>query len=491
MYTMYCPSHLPFRTSLQMYTHRQMSRSLISLEKNGLDSLRSQLHERGEMEFCKVIDDVMAREADMLRQLEGWKNKCDQLKNELELKDRELAGLQENVSCLERLHADMKMRPECYGVTPSCLENVNSNEGVIAALQQAIYNLKANILSLNDQDQVLRARLSKVLSDRQTFSDIEDVTDKNRPSAVVQDLRTLYDNEWTDAFSLITDMGVAEETACKFLLDVVMTAYEFSKNKVTTLKKNVPRLISHPLTEHTTTPPPALSLTVSHQRLSGSADVLDYDSDRCKDSDENSVVEKEDTFFKKGMTRRRSFSTPTAPHPQGIHSREYAVLCDKTNKIISSFLIKSADTTDVAPIIKQMKMKLVSKSEYHWVDDMLGEARMTAYIERSASVAWRLAVHHQQLILDQNDCTYDHHRHEVYSGSSRSRVIKFHVWPTLLWQDRTVACKGVVALKTLNRLPSRTRSAENKSDNFFSPTSAAARGCGLDLESNFKGLIYL
>jgi hypothetical protein len=51
---------------------------------------------------------------------------------------------------------------------------------------------------------------------------IADLSDENRPTRLAEQFSELYDNEWTDAFGLLTLPGkVTEKEACTILLNML------------------------------------------------------------------------------------------------------------------------------------------------------------------------------------------------------------------------------------------------------------------------------
>ena len=50
-----------------------------------------------------------------------------------------------------------------------------------------------------------------------------DLSDLNRPTKLAEKFSELYDNDWTDAFEVLTDQfGFSEEHGIKRLLDILM-----------------------------------------------------------------------------------------------------------------------------------------------------------------------------------------------------------------------------------------------------------------------------
>lgn len=47
---------------------------------------------------------------------------------------------------------------------------------------------------------------------------IADLSDKNRPTKLAEMYSELYDNEWTNAYELLTKDGETEENACSILV---------------------------------------------------------------------------------------------------------------------------------------------------------------------------------------------------------------------------------------------------------------------------------
>lgn len=83
-----------------------------------------------------------------------------------------------------------------------------------------------------DKQEALR-RLSEHMSVqlRDNNPNIVDLSDQCRPTKLAEMFAELYDNEWTNAFSLLEE-SVGEEHAIVVLLDIFMDAYRYCENTV-------------------------------------------------------------------------------------------------------------------------------------------------------------------------------------------------------------------------------------------------------------------
>ena len=66
-------------------------------------------------------------------------------------------------------------------------------------------------------------RLSEAIGDRLTDNNpnITDLSDRNRPTRLVEKCAELYDNQWTDAFEVLQKYFQTEETVIKALLHIL------------------------------------------------------------------------------------------------------------------------------------------------------------------------------------------------------------------------------------------------------------------------------
>ena len=78
---------------------------------------------------------------------------------------------------------------------------------------------------------------AQLLHDNPKFDDLSDI---NRPTKLAERFSDIYDNEWTDAFEVITyEMDFQEDQAIHLLLDLLMVNTLFNSNcKKVVLKQN-------------------------------------------------------------------------------------------------------------------------------------------------------------------------------------------------------------------------------------------------------------
>lgn len=75
-------------------------------------------------------------------------------------------------------------------------------------------------------------RLSSIAGDKLRVNNpgIADLSDENRPNKLGEKFSELYDNEWTEAYESLEDVGVDEEEIIKKLLDIL---------KVSPIERNI------------------------------------------------------------------------------------------------------------------------------------------------------------------------------------------------------------------------------------------------------------
>ncbi|KAH3737819.1 hypothetical protein DPMN_044414 [Dreissena polymorpha] len=134
----------------------------------------------------------------------------------------------------------------CYG----CSTRISINEATyrtdisdetLPTWEQLLKNAKLEIKRLRQEKQLLETekqdaltRLSQLMSSklRDNNPNIADLSDTFRPTKIAELLTELYDNEWTDAFSVL-DQQYTEKQGITFLLDIIMEAYVFCEKELT------------------------------------------------------------------------------------------------------------------------------------------------------------------------------------------------------------------------------------------------------------------
>lgn len=58
---------------------------------------------------------------------------------------------------------------------------------------------------------------AKLTDGNPNITDLSDI--HNRPTKLAEQYSELYDNEWTDAYDVLNTKGMAEEKACRVLLE--------------------------------------------------------------------------------------------------------------------------------------------------------------------------------------------------------------------------------------------------------------------------------
>ena len=57
---------------------------------------------------------------------------------------------------------------------------------------------------------------------------VADLSDSNRPTKLAEQYAELYDNEWTDAFEVLTDLDdFKEQQAIRYLLNLLMVCFVY------------------------------------------------------------------------------------------------------------------------------------------------------------------------------------------------------------------------------------------------------------------------
>ncbi|XP_060608168.1 uncharacterized protein LOC132760246 [Ruditapes philippinarum] len=82
--------------------------------------------------------------------------------------------------------------------------------------------------ALKQEIDILSTRLSAVASAKLTDGNlnIADLCDVNRPTKLAEQYLELYDNEWADAFDVLSKNEVPDEQACRMLLEIFCLVYE-------------------------------------------------------------------------------------------------------------------------------------------------------------------------------------------------------------------------------------------------------------------------
>ncbi|XP_052219024.1 uncharacterized protein LOC127836425 [Dreissena polymorpha] len=96
-----------------------------------------------------------------------------------------------------------------------------------------IDTLEHELKNVRAEREVALTRLSAMMSVklRDNNPNIADLSDPNRPTNLMMMSNELYENEWTDAFTVINSV-LSERQTIKFLLDIVMSAYYFCSGEL-------------------------------------------------------------------------------------------------------------------------------------------------------------------------------------------------------------------------------------------------------------------
>ncbi|XP_052239833.1 uncharacterized protein LOC127850675 isoform X1 [Dreissena polymorpha] len=107
-------------------------------------------------------------------------------------------------------------------------------EDLLKKAQSEIDRLHAEKQVLESEKQDALNRLSTLMSSklRDNNPNIADLSDKFRPTKIGEQFTELYDNEWTDAFSVL-EQQYTEKQGITFLLDIIMEAYVFCEQELT------------------------------------------------------------------------------------------------------------------------------------------------------------------------------------------------------------------------------------------------------------------
>ncbi|XP_056012104.1 uncharacterized protein LOC125681055 isoform X8 [Ostrea edulis] len=91
-------------------------------------------------------------------------------------------------------------------------------------------------------------RLSSIAGDKLRVNNpgIADLSDENRPNKLGEKFSELYDNEWTEAYESLEDVGVDEEEIIKKLLDILKEVYTCCQHYAKAQRHRLIQVISLP-----------------------------------------------------------------------------------------------------------------------------------------------------------------------------------------------------------------------------------------------------
>lgn len=155
------------------------------------------------------------------------------LRDEIESKDSRIETLQDRVSYLE----EKLNTAENYKLTKATSEKIVQTESNETDLDKEIKSLKTKLKVKDDEIQkyktdvdALQNRLSKLSSQALASGNevIVDLSNENRPVKLWERYSELYDNEWTDAFEVLTsDLHYDDKAAIQKLIEILNNSYDF------------------------------------------------------------------------------------------------------------------------------------------------------------------------------------------------------------------------------------------------------------------------
>ncbi|XP_056012096.1 uncharacterized protein LOC125681059 isoform X2 [Ostrea edulis] len=125
-------------------------------------------------------------------------------------------------------------------------------------------------------------RLSTIAGDKLRVNNprIADLSDENRPIKLGEKFSELYDNEWTDAYESLEDVGVDEEKIIKELLDILKEVYTCCQHYAKAQRHRLIHAITLPSrsdeqSQDATTPAIVVSKVVELQKQTASIAISD------------------------------------------------------------------------------------------------------------------------------------------------------------------------------------------------------------------------
>ncbi|KAK3580458.1 hypothetical protein CHS0354_035500 [Potamilus streckersoni] len=119
--------------------------------------------------------------------------------------------------------------------------------------ERKVGSLEADIVKLRKEKDALLNRLSEIGAIKLTERNpnVTDLSDKNRPENLVEQLSEIYDNEWTDAYENLTKRQCQQkDLSVKQLLDVLKETYTIcsssTKKKKTALREAISNYLGLP-----------------------------------------------------------------------------------------------------------------------------------------------------------------------------------------------------------------------------------------------------
>ncbi|XP_060065899.1 uncharacterized protein LOC132546205 [Ylistrum balloti] len=152
------------------------------------------------------------------------KKEVDKVKKIEKDKDEQIQMHQQEIYNLKQVLKEERCRQN---------RNMNALKNEIDTERSRGMNQHTNYKRMEEEANVLRRRLSKVAGAKLTDGNpnITDLNDPNRPMNLGERFRELNDNEWTDAFLLLTEgegtamIPVKPKEAISLLLDIVKKCY--------------------------------------------------------------------------------------------------------------------------------------------------------------------------------------------------------------------------------------------------------------------------
>ncbi|KAJ8297435.1 hypothetical protein KUTeg_023966 [Tegillarca granosa] len=251
-------------------------------------------------------------------------------------------------------------------------------------------SMESNLKSVKTENESLKSRLSKqtrpLMRNDSLSKNIENISEKCRPTNIAFMYNTLESQEWMDAKEAMEDESdFEEENITQFLCAVLMEAFQTSKELHSALKSAIAELIRKPTL--------AICPTIFGQET-------------------------------------RKLKLP-----------------DDISDGVSQQLRQFCDDLDVGVLVNMLSEKLKNNYSEYVEQGVLENKAVGRYLHESARITWQMAIQQPPMCLSIKDTRFDDDKHKLWWSCDQSRAarIDFFIWPALYdYENGNLLIKGCV-----------------------------------------------
>ncbi|WAQ98302.1 hypothetical protein MAR_022675 [Mya arenaria] len=285
--------------------------------------------------------------------------------------------------------------------------------------------LKTELKQFKAENEELLTRLSKIAGDRLTKDNpnITDLNDSDRPLKLGEKYSELYDNEWTNAFECLTEVGYTEEESIETLHLTLLNAFEFCEKKASQILKQTDDAVNLLFDEYRKSAvfkDIPVHLTISRKQL---AKFAKY----CK---EQSTIEDMQLQKRWEPKRRKSYADETEQKNEIEVASRHVKVEEQMTKV------RKEVSRSILPIVQRAYM------EASWRKHCLHDLK--PFVMQCLYIGWMMVVQSPPMSFKTalRGDKFDSNVFKQYTCTGS--IVDFVVWPALLLHEcGPVVGKGV------------------------------------------------